>query len=698
MRQNERRKQTEHALHSNALPRLMKSPARRRGPGKPAQLIGLSAASASLSALYLALPVSLVAATLYYLLVADTYSPRLPFIVNVANYALPLISASAFMAVLLRPLFPRQAPKSQTIPVSSQTEQITALAKRVAAGIGIAHPVAIEISLDPSIDVMQHGTGKRTTLTLAIGLPYLAYLPAQELTALIAQALAPYTHSTSAVSHRLVFGIRRKLNQNISGEDGWRDLAHDLTYEGKNSAETISGLILQGGLWVSDRLLLLLKAGIEPLATRLQSLLDVDADRLAAHVGGSEVLSCALDKQHKLQLAWALALSRVNGRRQEHYPDNLAIVACRLVREVSSTEAQSASEATLQARIREVQDAGEAGLLMPELAGTMLSDESINRLGRDLSLRLYQEMGIRVSASSLQAVARRDGYTERLDTAQELLNDYSSGAFDSAFVWDVRSSMDIARMPDDKKQLLANAAVQRFRQHLPDYQEALNRVHECERQSADAIALVERRKFGYVTEAMYEHYRADFKRARARLERYRDIIGQQQRCGGTRLAATVLLSTDQAELSQILQLMTAQQQLHGASSVVTASRTNLLVLKRLEQKFAEENELELKPSIERLCENLQSANRRLRDVLLQLPSSAIPAIADVRKVVSERLANSTPEHAGQLSHAMSVTRTLLELYEQFNLLASAELVRVALAIETKAGIEPVCLISKSRAA
>lgn len=698
-RHNERRKRSAQQLHSSASPAILTSAvvSFRKLRGSGTALLAHTAASLLVPTLYAALPIGLIGGGLYHLLLSENYSPGLPFVVNVAAYALPLLSVSALTAILLRPVFPLHSARSRNQVLTGHDEEVSALAERVAQALGVHYPVSVRVSLEPDLNVMLHGIGQRAGLTLTIGLPLIVYLSPKELTTLLTHTLAPYTSRAGRISHQCVFGINNWLARGLSGEDGWRDAVHDLIYQGKHSAERISGLILQGGLWLSDRLLRLMQLAISPMVRQLQARFERDADRLALEVGGSAIWSETLIKQHKLQLAWQLTLSRISGQRKEHYPDNLAIIACRVVREVGEPGNETRPELALQARIGEAQAAKIESRIAPTLTGNVMSDETINRIGRELSLSLYQEIGVRVSASSLQSVSRRDGFTEQLDTAQDLLEDYTSGAFSCTYVWDTRSSVEIAGMAEDNKIQLAKAAVQRFREHLPDFQEAVSRTHECERQSADAIALVERKKFGYVTDAMYEHYREEFKTSRARLERYRHIIGHQQRCSGTRLAASALLSDEHEELSLALELISVLQALHQAADIVTASRTNLLVLKRLEQKFAEENELELKAPIDRLAANLQNANRRLRDLLKRLPS-VIPGIADNASAVSDRLTNTTPEHAGELSRTMAETRALVELYEQMNLLACGELVKIALRSEQKAGIEPVRLIAKTRVA
>lgn len=275
-----------------------KLPKPRTSPGYLLSLLLVTLLCVAMPALYVSLTAGIAVAWVWYLTHIHQYLPGNLHLI-ILMYAVPGLVGGALLLFLLRPMFARSPPASDTLNIDQSKEPgLVEGVRTLCRAIGVSAPYEIQVSWDANASVhFRNGwqglfTGRKV---LTIGMSLVAGLNAQQFVGVLAHEFGHFAQRVGMTCSFIVNSVNRWLEHCAHGEDPWEqrlrrwgnaaDEKEDGAFSGLVSVSTglarmaIAGtrLLMAGLFQVSFR-----------LTQHMSREMEFDADRYEALLAGSD--------------------------------------------------------------------------------------------------------------------------------------------------------------------------------------------------------------------------------------------------------------------------------------------------------------------------------------------------------------------------------------------------------------------------
>ncbi len=642
-----------------------------------------------------------VAYTLFYHMLFSSISKATPSaVLNWLLFLLPVLSGIAITAWFLRPFIPLTELKHRKIPLSADHgTEISELVKEICVRLDIKTPVEITLSLNPLVAVQPTFSKKRLLLTLELGLPLVSSVNTQQLTALISHELGHYKNGVYGTVFTLIIRIDHWIHHCLSGNDGWRHWFDEIEKSNANSLAVSLALVGKAGIWLSDRVLAILHRTERLISKPVMQILERDADQTAVLLCGSTISMEALLLQDSVSIAWHKALTALESKNTGTLFNDFPAQISKLV-SAGTTRVSSRQIRQIHPNHRfHAATAGRVAYAKDEETKSLIDlDFSAKELFRDfqnvclaLTPLFYRELGIDFSSNQLASVVANEKQHELEKTLFRYLDSYTASSFFEDFIWNVDSAAKIAKFGREEQRNMVQAAINQFREHLPDFQDALIHRAKYINNGVEETVLELKLKHGYIDNTDLEHQLKLLRPVNEKAEKIGNAMTTWSQSGGLRISGSIFLTEDKRVLANALQLLSHLQLLSKVQPDVHTGTVSQKLLVAIQALLVEHADAKFQEDVQSCCNQLAEHNRKISEALKKLPGS-LKGVPNLEILIHETVANRKSSNMDPVMAVYAEFDVLREMFRELNKIVSGKLAAIAMFNEKQYKIEPVRLI------
>jgi Zn-dependent protease with chaperone function len=280
-----------------------------------------------------------------------TYIDDLPIILGFLAYIIPIILGLLFIAALLKPFIAPPVVKRFSVPLSRKKEPaLFIFVEKLCRSIGPEIPTEIEI--DYAVDTTASYRGGiisflEDKMTLTIGLPVVSEMTVEEFAGLLAHEFAHFTEKTTTRLYYVITNVNTWFAHAVFDQDlvdakltVWEETASKLYIRLPIS-------FLKLFVWVTRKICTGLMFAGHGISRYYVRQMELEADRFAARMIGSEVFESATYKIHIINRALKdafLQIKKMKSQNDTSLPDNFIQLISSIRSQLTEEEIASAKE------------------------------------------------------------------------------------------------------------------------------------------------------------------------------------------------------------------------------------------------------------------------------------------------------------------------------------------------------------------